>query len=75
MGAFQGANITHSAIFIAGADDPVLRSTEANDAAVSSTVPGLRRRIILPGCGQWVQQECPAEVNKELLAFLAQIAC
>jgi pimeloyl-ACP methyl ester carboxylesterase len=73
-GAFLGANISHPALFIAGADDPVLRSTQANDAAMSSTVPGLRRRVILPGCGHWVQQECPAEVNKELLAFLAQVA-
>lgn len=70
MKAYEGATITHPALFIAGENDPVLRSTRSNFEALSSTVPGLRRTAILPRCGHWVQQECPDEVNRELIAFL-----
>jgi pimeloyl-ACP methyl ester carboxylesterase len=28
---------------------------------------------MLEGAGHWIQQERPAEVNAELLAFLAQV--
>jgi pimeloyl-ACP methyl ester carboxylesterase len=30
----------------------------------------LRRIVLLPDCGHWTQQERPADVNDELLAFL-----
>ena len=26
--------------------------------------------VLLPGCGHWVQQERPVEVNTEILSFL-----
>lgn len=74
MKAYEGATITHPALFIAGEEDPVLRSTKANFEALNSTVPGLRRTAILPGCGHWVQQECPDAVNRELLAFLQSVS-
>ncbi|UUU31138.1 hypothetical protein JIX56_15155 [Streptomyces sp. CA-210063] len=28
---------------------------------------------VLPGCGDWTQQERPAEINAALLDFLARI--
>ena len=34
-------------------------------------MPGLRRAVLLPGCGHWTQQERADEVNRELLEFLA----
>jgi pimeloyl-ACP methyl ester carboxylesterase len=34
-------------------------------------VPRLTESLLLPGCGHWVQQERPAEVNQALLRFLA----
>jgi pimeloyl-ACP methyl ester carboxylesterase len=34
------------------------------------TVPNLRKLVMLSGCGHWTQQERPAEINVELLAFL-----
>ena len=74
MKAYEGAKITHPALFIAGEEDPVLRSTRANFEALSSTVPGLRRTVILPACGHWVQQECPDAVNRELIAFLESVS-
>ncbi|MBI3781642.1 MAG: alpha/beta hydrolase [candidate division NC10 bacterium] len=33
-------------------------------------MPNLRKLVMLPGCGHWTQQERPAKVNAELLAFL-----
>ena len=36
-------------------------------------VPKLRKLEILPGCGHWVQQERPAEVNAEIIAFLKSL--
>ncbi len=34
-------------------------------------VPGLRRSLVLPGCGHWIGEERPDEVNAALLEFLA----
>lgn len=34
-----------------------------------AAVPNLRRIVLLPDCGHWTQQERPAEVNAELIAF------
>ncbi|MDI1275029.1 alpha/beta hydrolase [Polaromonas sp.] len=74
MKSFDGATITQPTLFIAGEQDPVLRSTRANFDRMATTVPGLKRTAILPNCGHWVQQECPDEVNRELIAFLNQVA-
>ncbi|MCY7289002.1 MAG: alpha/beta hydrolase, partial [Cryobacterium sp.] len=74
MKPFEGATVTHPTLFIAGEQDPVLRSTRANFDRLATTVPGLRRTAILPNCGHWVQQECASEVDRELVAFLNQFA-
>ena len=34
------------------------------------TVPGLKKTLIIPDSGHWIQQERPAEVNAALLEFL-----
>jgi pimeloyl-ACP methyl ester carboxylesterase len=36
--------------------------------------PGLRKTIMLPGCGHWTQQERVAEVNTAMLQFLKSVA-
>jgi pimeloyl-ACP methyl ester carboxylesterase len=33
-------------------------------------VPNLTKRVMLPGCGHWTQQERPAEVNAAMIEFL-----
>jgi pimeloyl-ACP methyl ester carboxylesterase len=38
------------------------------------TLPRLHRSEVLPGCGHWVQQERPEQVNDLLLDFLATVA-
>jgi pimeloyl-ACP methyl ester carboxylesterase len=36
-------------------------------------VPNLRKVHVVGDCGHWTQQEKPDEVNRELLAFLAEL--
>lgn len=65
---FDGARITQPSLFIAGKEDGVLRFP-----GMSVALPGLRNTLLLDGCGHWVQQERPAEVNAALLDFLAAL--
>ena len=37
---------------------------------MEATVPNLRKKILLPGAGHWIQQERPADVKRLLLEFL-----
>jgi pimeloyl-ACP methyl ester carboxylesterase len=66
--AWDDVKIETPALFVAGERDPVLRFIRTD--AMDEWVPGLRRSLILPGAGHWIQQERPAEVNEALLAFL-----
>jgi pimeloyl-ACP methyl ester carboxylesterase len=70
MAAYQGARITRPALFIAGARDMVVLRNRAAVERLPETVADLRKLVLLPGCGHWTQQERPAEVNAEILAFL-----
>ena len=60
--------INQPALFIGGAEEGAVKfgSTEPMKAAL----PNLRKTIILPGCGHWLQQERPAEVNTAIIEFL-----
>ena len=70
---WQGAKVRQPALYIGGTRDPVIRTPAgaASLAAMPTHVPGLRGSIMLEGCGHWIQQERPAEVNQALLQFLA----
>ncbi|WP_328708528.1 hypothetical protein [Microbispora hainanensis] len=41
--------------------------------AFPATLPGLVSSHLLDGCGHWVQQERPAEVNRLLTEWLAAL--
>ncbi|MFF7636183.1 alpha/beta fold hydrolase [Kitasatospora sp. NPDC008050] len=75
MAAFRGLGITVPALFVMGDRDMVgvLRGVDTVIAALPTVVPRLFRSVTLPGCGHWTQQERPAEVNRELLDFLAHL--
>jgi len=66
-----GAKVQQPALFIGGDRDPVLRFTALD--AMREQVPNLRNALLLPGCGHWVQQERPAEVNAALVDFLRSL--
>lgn len=63
-----GATIEQPALFMAGEKDAVLRMVSPD--IMKESVPNLRKSVILPDCGHWIQQERPAETNAELIAFL-----
>lgn len=60
------------AMFIAGADDPVLGFMRRDRAA--EVVTGPYREVLIEGAGHWLQQECADQVNEVLLEFLDGLA-
>ncbi|MGF1429551.1 alpha/beta fold hydrolase [Kitasatospora sp. LaBMicrA B282] len=73
--AFQGLGITVPALYVRGDRDLVtaLKGVDQRIADLPTLAPKLFRSVLLPGCGHWTQQERPAEVNAELLDFLAHL--
>ena len=70
LAAFDGAAIQQPAIFIAGAlDSSITWLADAVDHQ-STWLPGLTSTHILEGCGHWVQQERPDQVNDLILDWL-----
>ena len=65
------ATICQPALFVAGEVDPVITMYRDALEVMEQTVPRLRRKVLLPGAGHWIQQQRPAEVNGLLLEFLA----
>ncbi|MFC8526054.1 alpha/beta fold hydrolase [Nocardia sp. NPDC057227] len=55
-------------LFLAGTDDFTLLTTPRH--RMREILTGPCREVMIEGAGHWVQQERPAEVNAELLAFL-----
>ncbi|MFE8915398.1 alpha/beta fold hydrolase [Streptomyces globisporus] len=69
----RGAPIVQPALFIGGARDA--STTWMADAidAYPTTLPALSGSHLLEGCGHWIQQERPHEVNDLLTGWLATI--
>lgn len=73
LAPWRGAAIQQPSMFIAGAQDAVLRfpASQSQIDRYSSTLPGLRGCHILEGAGHWIQRERAAPVSTLLLEFLA----
>ncbi len=71
MAGAASATIAAPALFIAGADDPVLGFTPRD--RVTDVVTGPYREVIIPGAGHWLQQERADEINELLLDFLSNL--
>lgn len=72
---FADANVEKPALFIAGAEDPVLKLIPPNALDIMRRrVPGLRDVVIVPQAGHFVQQEQPAAVNAAILKFLRELS-
>ena len=63
-------SVQQPVLFIGGERDSTIRfaSLEATKA-----LPNLRKLVLLPNCGHWVQQERAALVNAELIDFLREV--
>ncbi|MFJ7904146.1 alpha/beta fold hydrolase [Streptomyces sp. NPDC096198] len=73
LASFDGAPLPQPSLFIGGSQDA--STTWLADAikAYPVTLPGLVSSHILDGCGHWIQQERPAEVNRLLTEWLAAL--
>ncbi|MFB7292291.1 alpha/beta fold hydrolase [Actinacidiphila glaucinigra] len=73
LAQYAGAPIKQPSLFIGGALDA--STTWMADAidAYPATLPGLTASHILDGCGHWIQQERPEEVNRLLTGWLASL--
>jgi pimeloyl-ACP methyl ester carboxylesterase len=67
----SGAKIRQPSLFIAGEVDAVIAMYRPQFEGLEQTMPGLQRKVLLPGAGHWIQQERPAEVNELILQFLS----
>lgn len=66
-----GAKVEVPALFIAGTGDPVLSMVPPD--RMQGWVTDLRRTLLIPGAGHWVQQEAVAEVNAAVIGFLDEL--
>jgi pimeloyl-ACP methyl ester carboxylesterase len=75
LAPFAGARVAVPALYVAGDRDLVVRFPGMDQLLpnLARFVPGLRKTIMLPGCGHWTQQERPAEVNAAMLEFLKSL--
>jgi pimeloyl-ACP methyl ester carboxylesterase len=72
--AYADADIQQPALFIAGADDVVLKMLPADALdTMRRRVPQLRDVVLIPQAGHFVQQEQPQAVNAALLRFLRSL--
>lgn len=66
-----GARIHQPSLFAVGSLDVTMAMYRAQYEAMAETMPGLRKSVVMPDVGHWIQQERPAEINALLLKFLA----
>ncbi|MEV0302375.1 alpha/beta fold hydrolase [Streptomyces prasinus] len=73
LAPYRGAPIKQPSLFIGGTLDA--STTWMSDAidAHPTTLPGLSASHLLDGCGHWIQQERPDEVNRLLTGWLATL--
>lgn len=72
LAPWAGALIHQPALFVAGTEDHVIRGPtgEKQLKELPSTVPGLKRTLLLDGAGHYVQQERASDVTVALVDFL-----
>jgi len=71
---YADADILQPALFIAGAQDVVLKMIPADAIEVMrGRMPDLREVVLVPAAGHFVQQEQPQAVNAALLRFLRSL--
>jgi pimeloyl-ACP methyl ester carboxylesterase len=68
-----GAKIRQPSLFVAGEFDPVVTIYQQAFDSLEETMPGLTKKVLVPGAGHWIQQERPNEVNDLLIEFLASL--
>lgn len=78
LAPWHGARLNVPSLFAGGDRDLVLNWPGFSDIVASLkdwSMPELTKTAILPGCGHWIQQERPSEVNELLIEFLGGLEC
>ncbi|PGH47502.1 alpha/beta fold hydrolase [Streptomyces sp. Ru87] len=73
LAGHAGAPVRQPSLFIGGALDASTVWMSDAVKAFPDTLPGLVSSHILDGCGHWVQQERPEDVNRLLTEWLAAL--
>ncbi|WP_327708746.1 alpha/beta hydrolase [Streptomyces sp. NBC_00464] len=70
---YDGAPVTQPSLFLGGSLDASTTWLADAIAAYPTTLPGLVASHVLDGCGHWIQQERPDEVNRILTDWLGSL--
>jgi pimeloyl-ACP methyl ester carboxylesterase len=70
----RGAKIRQPSLFVAGEEDVVITMARQGFDNLEDAMPNLRKKVLLPGAGHWIQQERPTEVNELIAEFLSGLA-
>ncbi|MFF7213977.1 alpha/beta fold hydrolase [Streptomyces sp. NPDC008238] len=73
LAEFNGSPLTQPSLFVGGSLDATTTWMSDAIAAHPTTLPGLVGSQLLDGCGHWLQQERPREVNDLLTTWLAAL--
>lgn len=71
LAPYDDRTIDQPALYIGAGNDPVLGFMPPS--LMDGHVTDLRGADILPGVSHWLQEEAPGQVNRRLLAFLAEL--
>ncbi len=66
----DGAKLRQPAVFAAGERDVVGKMIPGAYDVAGAFTPNLKKKVIIPGAGHWIQQERPREINEIMLEFL-----
>jgi len=69
----SGAKIQQPALFIGGEFDAIVSRNQDLFNNLEKTMPNLRKKVLLPNTGHWIQQERSTEVNQLLIEFLTNV--
>jgi pimeloyl-ACP methyl ester carboxylesterase len=69
----SGSLLRQPALFVAGENDAVIAMVRPMYELLDQTVPNLRKRVLIPGAGHWIQQERPDQVNALLVEFVRSL--
>ncbi|MFC4498869.1 MULTISPECIES: alpha/beta fold hydrolase [Streptomyces] len=70
---YAGAPLTQPSLFVGGGEDASTVWLSDAIEAYPGTLPGLTASHLLDGCGHWIQQERPEEINRLLTDWLASL--
>ena len=69
----EDAKLQQPSVFAAGDQDPVGRMVPGAYDVAGAFMPNLKKKVIIPGGGHWIQQERPKEINEILIEFLKSL--